>query len=309
MKRIVRVLAWIVGIVVGALVLLITTCILLNYRTPSPTDLTNSRLLASPPNPLSEGITLKVVTFNIWDLWHEGSHHQERMAAIGQKLCALQPDVVGLQEAFVGAHRKTLLDTLADCGLNSAMYFPSGLAGSGLLVVSRYPIEEAFFLRYSQGGKAHKVNHGDWWAGKGVCLARLELPDGTGYLDFFNTHAHARYGSTEYDSVRISQMKELAAFINTASLKTAPALSVGDYNIRPEEPHYQTLVEEAAFNRMMTIDTRIDHIFAVESDLYIFDVLETVPIKADVPLKDGKTDRLSDHTGYMSTIRIRPAND
>lgn len=304
MKRFLRIPAWILGSVIAVCVLVVVTCLLLNYRTPSPTDLDESALLASPPAPAGGEITLKIVTFNIWDLYHEGTHRPERMAAIGRKLQELQPDIAGFQEAFIARDRQIVLDALAECGLNNAVYFPSGLVGSGLLVASRHPIEEAFFHRYTEGGKPHKVHHGDWWAGKGVCVVRVKLPEAIGYLDFFNTHAHARYGDDEYDKVRMSQMHELAAFIKRASLKTVPAISVGDFNVRASEPQYQTLVEEAGLERVMTIDTAIDHIFAVRNDRFTFEALDTVPIKAEVGVPGG-TVGLSDHTGYLSTVRIR----
>lgn len=306
MKRFFRIVLWIAGSVVALLALLVSTCLLLNYRTPSPTDLGQSQLLASPPEPLNRPVTLKIVTFNIWDLYYGSTHRPVRMGFIGSTLAALEPDIVGFQEAFIAKDRQVILDILAEAGLPHAMYFPSGLVGSGLLVVSRYPIEEAFFHRYTEGGKPHKVHHGDWWAGKGACVVRLKLPEGLGFLDFFNTHAHAQYNSSEYDGVRMSHMKELAAFINTATVKTAPAIAVGDYNVEPTEPGFQSLVEEARLERMMTIDTRIDHIFAVGNDLYTFDVVETVPIKKVIDVPGGSIG-LSDHTGYMSTIHIQPA--
>ncbi|MFO7975783.1 MAG: endonuclease/exonuclease/phosphatase family protein [Candidatus Hydrogenedentota bacterium] len=304
MKRFLKFTAWIAGSIVAVFILLVTTCLLFNYRTPSPTDLSQSQLLASPPEPVKRTITLKIITFNIWDLYHESSHRSDRMKYIGSNLAALEPDIVGFQEAFIAKDRQVILGTLAKAGLSHAMYFPSGLVGSGLLVVSRYPIEEAFFHRYTEGGKPYKVHHGDWWAGKGVCVTRLALPEG--YVDFFNTHIHAQYNSSEYDHVRMSQIKELAAFINAAALNTVPTLSVGDYNVEPSEPQYQTLVEEANLERMMTMDTRIDHIFAVNNSLYTFEVLKTVPIEAVIHVPGGSIG-LSDHSGYMSTIRIRPA--
>ena len=302
--RFLRILAWILGSAAALFVVVVATCLLLNYRTPSPADLTQSVLLASPPAPAGGEITLKFVTFNIWDLYHEGTHRQERMAAIGRALQEMQPDLIGFQEAFIARDRRIILNALAECGLNHSVYCHSGLVGSGLLVASRYPIEETFFHRYTRGGKTHKVHHGDWWAVKGVCVVRVKLPDAIGYLDFFDTHAHARYGTDEYKDLRMSQMHELAAFINRAALKTVPAIAVGDFNVRATEPHYHTLIEEAGLERVMTLDTSIDHIFAVRNDGYTFEVLDTIPIKGEVSVPGG-TVGFSDHTGYMSTVRIR----
>lgn len=301
-----------VGIVVGGLaaclLAAVVVCSLLNFRTPSPTDIGSSAHLAEPPAPLSGPITLKVVTFNIWDLYHEGTHRRERMEAIGRNLVELEPDVIGFQEAFIRRDREIVLRALEQAGLAHHQYFRSGLVGSGLLVVSRFPIEEAFFHRYTRGGNPFKVWHGDWWAGKGVCLARILLPDGVGYLDFFNTHAHAGYGERAYDAVRLSNMQEHAAFMNRAASKTSPAVTVGDYNCREGTPQWEAFVVGADLQRVMTIPSRIDHIFAQENPRYRFEVLETLAIEEKLTV-DGKEIDLSDHTGYISTIRITPVSE
>ena len=56
--------------------------------------------------------------------------------------------------------------------------------------------------------------------------------------------------------------------------------------------------------RVMTLDTSIDHIFAVQNDGYSFEVLDTVPIRGEIPVPGG-TVGFSDHTGHLSTLRIR----
>lgn len=286
--------------------LLIAVCVALNARTPSPTDLSQSDRLKHPPAPLRETVTLKIVTFNIWDLYAFSKRRTERMALIGETLVGLAPDIVGFQEAWVEADRDIVLKRLAEIGLVHNRYFPSGLVGGGLLVASRYPIAEAFFHRYTQGGIPYRVDHGDWWAGKGVCLARIALPNDVGYLDFFNTHTHAQYGLTLYDSIRLSQAQELAAFINNAATGTAPVIAVGDFNTNADQEQYQTLVETAKLKRIMNMESRIDHVFAADSPRYTFEVLDTVQIGVD-DRKERIRSGMSDHPGYMTTVRIAPA--
>jgi len=277
----------------------------LSLRTPSPTELSGSAQLATAPPGLSEPVTLRVLTMNVWGLKFLSDHRAERMPAIGARLAQLKPDLIGFQEAFVKADREVLLTALSMAGLVHHRYFPSGFVGSGLLVVSRYPIEEAFFRRYTAGGKAYRVDHGDWWAGKGVCLIRIRLPGSVGYIDFFNTHAHASYGEAMYDPVRQSNMEDLAAFIARAATGTSPALVVGDFNVKRHEQQYRTLVERARLTRLMAVDSWIDHIFAQENSAYRHEVLDTTIIDDKIPV-NGKSIRLSDHKGYMSTIRITP---
>ncbi|MCP4643730.1 MAG: hypothetical protein GY851_25010 [bacterium] len=295
----------VMGVLVFGLVF-VTGAVVLNMRTPAATDLADSPQLQQLPPPISKSVTLKVVTYNLWDLYLHSDHRAERMPAIGEAVAALSPDIVGFQETWIASDRATVLAALDPIGLVHHHYFRSGLVGSGLLIVSRYPIVETHFWRYTLGGKPLRVDHGDWWAGKGVALARIELPDGAGYLDFFDTHAHASYGDRSYDPVRLSQMTELAAFVNEAATGTSPAIVVGDFNTRAGKEPYQRLVADADLDRLMVIDSRIDHIFAPRNAKCSFDVVETVPIKRELE-QDGETFGISDHTGYMSIIRIDPA--
>jgi len=273
----------------------------LNGRTDMVTDLRKSLLLTQPAASLADEVVLKIVTFNIQDLYIAGRNRIARMKAIGETLRHLDPDIVGIQESFIEKDRRELLASIAGSRLTYNQYYKSGTLGCGLLVLSAYPIVETFFHRYEHNGKWYKFYQGDWWAGKGVALARIALPQGI--IDFYDTHAHAAYGSTEYDGVRKFQMGSLARFILDSCLRTVPALLVGDMNCAPGSIQYNTLVASAHLQRLMNIDSRIDHIFGAPSDNYEYQVLETLPITGNVP---GRTIPLSDHTGYMSTIRVRP---
>ena len=300
-----------VGAIIVIAILALALCVfvggaaLLNHRTPSETDFSKSRLLAHPPEPLFEEITLKIVTFNIQNLWVAGRNRPERMRAIAETLRNLDPDIVGIQEGFVKKDRNILLEELEGSRLAHHQYFPSALVGSGLLTLSAFPIVEAYFTRYDEAGDWYKVYEGDWWAGKGASLTRIELPDGAGIVDFYNTHAQAGYGNPAYKIVRAAQMEQLAGFIRATATGTAPAFQVGDMNCRPNSKEYEIVTGQAGLVRLMTIDSRIDHIFGVKDERYVFEVIHTASIERRIPVPGGET-RLSDHTGYMSTIRIRP---
>ena len=97
------------------------------------------------------------------------------MRAIGKLLADLQPDLVGIQEAFVSADREILVEQLRNTRLKYYKYFPSGLVGSGLWILSAFPIQETHFHRFPKNGKLYKIWHGDWWAGKGIALARKRM--------------------------------------------------------------------------------------------------------------------------------------
>ena len=296
------------GLLILPIILAVAACVAINFRTPCDTDLARSGFLVVPPQPGTKPFTIRIVTFNVWDLLPFGTMRGLRMEAIGKQLSKLKPDVIGFQEAFHEGDRSILLKGLEGAGLVHHKYFRSGLVGSGLLVVSRYPIEEAFFSRYSRWGKAHKIWHGDWWAGKGVCLVRLRLPEGKGLLDFFNTHTHGNYGNDEYDDVIQSNLRECASFINKASTDGATAVAVGDFNCASDSPQLKTLATNARLVRAMKLNTNLDHIFLKENPTHDFRTVETLPIQGIVEA-DGKTIGLSDHSGYLTVLHAAPKPD
>lgn len=282
----------------------ISALLLMNGRVGVGEDLSTSALLATPPASLRAPVTLKVATFNIQDLYLVGKDRPLRMRSIGAKLMILDPDIVGFQEAFIEPDRAILLKELESTRLKYHQYFPSGTVGSGLLIASAFPIKEVYFHRFSASNPFYKIWEGDWWAGKGVALARLELSEG--HVDFYNTHAQAGYGNPAYDLVRGEQMAALADFIGRSHSGTAPALLAGDMNCRPGDAEFEAAVNGAGLQRVMLGESRIDHLFARTDARYTFDVVATEPIEAMVKLGE-KEISLSDHTGYMSTITIRPA--
>lgn len=262
-------------------------------------DYSGSALLATPPASFAEPVTLKLVTYNVQALWVVGRNRAARMRALADKLTEVDPDIAGFQEVFVDEDRQVLIDALAATRLRYYQYYGSGLAGSGLLIMSAYPIKEVYFHRYTVAGAWYKIYEGDWWAGKGVGLARIETPQG--FVDFYDTHAQAGYGNPWYDVVRKQQMAELATFINASHTPTVPAFLVGDMNCRPGNEDFETVREGAGLVRVMNVESRIDHIFAIADEAYTFDVVDSLEMYRHNDL------RLSDHRGYASTVHVAPA--
>lgn len=255
---------------------------------------------------LTKPVILRIVTFNIQDTPFVSTNRAERMRAIAEKLCMLDPDIVGFQEAFIRKDRNSLIEILKECSpLQYHQYYPSRAVGSGLLISSAFPIRELSFLRFTDSNPFYRVTEGDWWAGKGVALARVELPDGIGFVDVYNTHAQAGYGNSAYEIVRKNQMTELAEFVNRSHTGNTPALLVGDMNCRVGRDDFEAAVNGANLLRIMTIDSGVDHIFAVSDSDYTFELLDTTRIEERIHV-NGKDTGLSDHSGYMSTLRIIP---
>ncbi len=272
------------------------------------TNFTESPLRKNPPPRLTAPVTLKMVTFNIQATWIVGTNRPARMRAIAEYLGPLDPDIVGFQEVFVPADRELLISELKKhTRLQYNQYYPSGYIGSGVFISSAFPIKELWFHRYQAIAPAYKFWEGDGLAGKGIGLARIELPGGAGFFDFFDTHAQAGYGNAAYKDVRKKEMAEAADFINSARCGTIPAFMAGDLNCRPTTPEHITLVQGADLARMLTMDTSLDHIYAARDPHYQFEVLESREIPAIIQ-KDGKPFELSDHNGYFTVVRVTPVN-
>ncbi len=320
------------GICIGGILLILLTlgivvgfsALVINPRVGVDANFAASPLLAEPPPPLQAPMDLKIVTYNIACAHLFTTNRPERMRAIGELLIELDPDIVGLQESFTARERDLLLEALAESRLRYHADYPAATVGNGMLTLSAYPIVENYFHRFEHSNPWYKLHQGDWWAGKGVGLARIALPCGA-ILDFYNTHAQATRGDDANRAARYEQMGELARFMNASRIPTAPAFIVGDFNTKLERPDLERAINEARLKSMMTIDSGIDFIFAVDDGRYRIEALETVELigqtqgsKAAIFLSRAPTPRelrgiyfgpgemtaLSDHTGFMSTVRI-----
>ena len=311
-----------------ALLGVVALAALTNGHVGAPTDFERSPALHGPVAALPGPTRLRLVTFNIADAYLFTANRVPRMRAIAALLTELDPDLVGLQEAFIASDRALLWDSLRESRLSHHVRFPGATVGNGLWILSAFPIEEAWFHRFAHNGAWYRLWEGDWWAGKGVGLARVRLPGGA-LLDFFDTHAQAGRGNPENEIVRLGQMRELARFVSRARAPGAPAFVVGDFNTAPGAPDYALAMREAKLARAMAIPSRIDHIFAVCDGSHRVRVLDTRPIagrtqgegpelflgRAPSPAElfatwtgpPGKT-RLSDHPGYVTTVEISASN-
>jgi len=303
-----KLLCWSFFILAPILFPVVTFLSLAHYSAhynPMPYDFTQSIYKSVERKPLAKPVTLKIVTYNIQDTWVVGRNRPERMYAIARKLAELDPDIVGFQESFIQKDRDILIKELTTKSrLKYHQYYPSGLVGSGKFTMSAFPIREYFFYRYRVTGDWYRFWEGDWWAGKGSGLARIEIPE-IGFLDFYNTHLQAGYGNPRYRTVKEAQAKELAEFINTSCWTEFPVILVGDLNTRRGENAHDSLVIISNLVRIMNIESSIDHIYARKSPLYKFEVLETIELQEGMG-PSGKSIRLSDHNGYMTTVTITP---
>jgi endonuclease/exonuclease/phosphatase family metal-dependent hydrolase len=188
---------------------------------------------------------MRILSLNIWGApW--AKHRPERIAAIAEEVKRLNPDVLCFQEVYLESDKANLIGRLRETWPHFH-YFSSGLIGSGLLTMSRYPIIEAAFYRFRMSGKPERLNHGDYYVGKGIGLARVAFEDKM--LDVYNIHPHAQYemdNDNEYAVYTESSLYEAVRFVNTHSVDK-PLVFCGDFNTRPEQLGYRILMSLGNF--------------------------------------------------------------
>lgn len=64
----------------------------------------------------------------------------------------------------------------------------SGTLGSGLAILSRFPILSSSYLKFTLAGRPLKVLQGDFYVGKGCGSICIDHPD-IGLMDIYTTHA------------------------------------------------------------------------------------------------------------------------
>jgi endonuclease/exonuclease/phosphatase family metal-dependent hydrolase len=203
--------------------------------------MTTNKIVKPSAHPIA-GRELRVLSLNCWGV--PGARDREaRMEAIGTEIARMGLDLVGLQEIYYQRDRLRVLELAAEGGLIYHHYYPSGVFGSGLMVISRFPLLETQFWPYSLNGRPQDFIRPDYYAGKGLAFARIETPDGP--VDFYNTHLIAPYleiGEDVYFSHRVSQTYELTRIVNEVSYGH-PLILAGDFNTTPERLAYRTCIE------------------------------------------------------------------
>ena len=276
-------------------------------RSSDPTHSAGS----SPPagsRPHVRAEVLRVLSYNVHGLYLASRDRAPRMRAIGALLRELSPDLVALQEAFVASDRRILVDELAGTELAHSAYFPSGLVGSGLFVLSKAPIRTTRFMPFTHNGSRWKPWEGDWYAGKGVALARIEGQAGP--IDLFDTHAIAGYGGglDGNEGARCTQMVELVDFVRASALPGVPAIVAGDLNTRLEERPYRIACAVGGLERLAQGETGLDHVLAAPTQGCEIMALGTRVLRERVRI-GARSVELSDHPALFTTLRVRRSTE
>lgn len=183
---------------------------------------------------------IRVATLNVWALPEPFADRVgQRMQAIGEHLPDLDLDVMAFQEVWTPEARRRLCAAGHRCGLDHTWHNEASFGGSGLLVLSRLPVEAVRFERFALRGLPQRIDHADYYGGKGFVQLRLRTQCGA--VTFVDTHLHARYRrdvAHEYRAHRAGQIVELAM----ATRRTRdPMVVVGDFNVIEGQPEYRVL--------------------------------------------------------------------
>jgi sphingomyelin phosphodiesterase 2 len=133
---------------------------------------------------------LNLLTLNCWGLLHISKLRTERLLEIGRQIAALSPppDIVCLQECWVQEDYRNIREATRGI-LPFGKFYHSGAFGGGLVVMSRWPIEESSMIGYPLNGRPTAFFRGDWYVGKGIARARIRIgPGKRDVVDVFNTH-------------------------------------------------------------------------------------------------------------------------
>ncbi|XP_037939049.1 putative neutral sphingomyelinase [Teleopsis dalmanni] len=275
-------------------------------------------------------ITINVLTLNIWGIPIISSDRETRVYGICDELSSGKYDIVSLQEVWSKSDSELIVQRTKTV-LPYAHYFYSGVMGAGLLVLSKHPIVSAFFHAWSVNGYFHRIQHADWFGGKGVGLCKIKI--GGHVIHLYNAHLHAEYDSIndDYKTHRVIQAFDTAQFIEATRGNSILQILAGDLNTQPQDISYNVLLQISNMFDSCSSDTvatnecnrnsytskhslahnplgiRIDHIFVRSAER-----VETTVLEYGLAFPDrvpGHKFSFSDHEAISTKLQINLRNN
>ncbi|MCJ1317320.1 phospholipase C type enzyme [Xylographa vitiligo] len=194
--------------------------------------------MSHPTPPPSPPQKLHLLTLNCWGLKYISTSRSARLSQIGHEIATTQPapHIVALQECWTHADYLSIHASTRHI-LPHAKFYHSGIFGSGLVILSAYPIIASTMYRYSLNGRPTAFYRGDWFVGKGVACASIRFGAGAKeVLEVFCTHLHAPYEKEPHDSYlchRTAQAWEIAKLLRGAAERGHLVVGLGDFNMLP----------------------------------------------------------------------------
>ncbi|KAG8976036.1 phospholipase C type enzyme [Tulasnella sp. 425] len=183
---------------------------------------------------------IKVLSLNCWQvlqrlgLKYVSKDRQPRIQAIAEVLSASDYDIVCLQELWVHADFQYIRSRVSKT-LPNAKFFFSGALGSGLAILTKFPIVETSIRPYSLNGSPLDVAGGDFFVGKSIVSAVVEHPL-LGETEVFNTHMYARGGDDGEEANRAHRIVgawQFGNLIRASARRGRYVIAAGDFNSIP----------------------------------------------------------------------------
>ena len=186
---------------------------------------------------------LKILSLNVWGVPYV-TDKRRRIRALCAALAHTDYDIICLQEVWDRKDLRAIITGAAAGGLTYHHYFASQGYGSGLIVLSRYPIMKTAFHRFELDGSlggTWRLHH--YLASKGIGFARVQTPGGE--LDVYNLHFVMQIEPPDlHGPHRAAQAHALVQFIGVHTSEN-PVLVCGDFNMHPHQLPYDIVVTAA----------------------------------------------------------------
>jgi endonuclease/exonuclease/phosphatase family metal-dependent hydrolase len=291
-----------------ALILLILAIINANFLGPGEKPLSGrSSHPATQPTSDANGVTLKVMTYNIWmggaykGAWRfeKPALVAERIRRIGQLIKECHPDLVFLQEVVMesGPGSVNQIPILAETAGMHAWFFGEDINQglpfyrfiSGNAILSKWPLDVV--ANQSLAANRSFFNLNIWTNSALWCKTQL--------LDQDVLLASIHLTIPWWNQLQRKQLQQVLDFA-----KDRPALLAGDFNMYPDEEAIKSIGDNGRFSAKLdgpyTVSSfdpnaKIDYIFAPAGwKLIEHEVIQT---------------GLSDHMPVLSTYRIPAVSD
>lgn len=157
-------------------------------------------------------------------------------------------DVVALQEVWCHEDWQ-YFDGVLKLRYPYRRYFKSGIvAGPGLAILSKIPIESTFLYRFPVNGRPSAFFRGDWLVGKSILVTLLKTSAKNSVpLAVLNSHMHAPYsasGDAAYECHRACQAWDFAKIALMLRKAGYAVFVVGDLNLKPGSLPFRLLTQE-----------------------------------------------------------------
>jgi endonuclease/exonuclease/phosphatase family metal-dependent hydrolase len=282
-----------------------------------------------------EAKTIRVLQYNVWGIFNS-KEKSFRMPEIGKAAAALNPDIISIEEAWARQSRKQILDSLKAAGYPiGGWHYWHHPYGSGVLLITKYPIESLTFEKYRDRSPWTNMEH---YAGKGLGHAVLKTPYGP--LDFYLTHVLSRTPALfdaqgrvipddPFRKDRILEMYQIDQYLHQSRNPQGRSLiAAGDWNVSPEMLEFHVLLKLTGFensfdtlhpgenpstfskkdNWVVDDFSRIDHIFyknfAGDQGFWVEPIESRVVMTDKAKDPAGKEVNLSDHYGLLTVFEV-----